>query len=307
MLDDDERLILLHQRDAPLTLETMQAIRDAGIETALAQTWVSWHEIEPLPGIYNWSVPDELVARHKRAGLKTLLALYYKPPTWVRRIFYDAHAESFHRDVVFEVPWSAADPFDPDTAQAERDFLHRACERYSAADVTCYYAMHRSGERILPPGTGEFEEHEIVDGVVMPRQRIFAQYSDELWAAHHRAPVGSGAGNEYLWACFEAMKREFPNHVVNRIIYTFFTLPGWEYELGLKGGGVDKYWVGAEYCSNVVRNAGRITQYNAWGMVMGSINIEPVSQSDVVYRAPPQPTPEEIEAIAEAVRILGEL
>ena len=52
MLEHDERLIQFHQREDPLTPETLEAMRHAGIRTSVLGNWASWHELEPSPGVY---------------------------------------------------------------------------------------------------------------------------------------------------------------------------------------------------------------------------------------------------------------
>jgi len=304
-LDSDERLLLLHQPDNSLTLESLRGFRRAGVKTSMCTNWASWHEMEPEPGVYNWEPLDDVVARTRAAGLKLLIPLYFRPAPWVRCICYKIEGIEEGSDGIWGLPWCAADPFDPDTMEAERKFLHRVCQRYTADDVTCFYAMHVAGERIVPPTRpdllGEkhpaytnyaYTERQIV-GLVVSRQRVFAQYSDELWNAFHAAAVHDGTGNEYLWACFEALKREFPDHIINRLIYTFFSLGCEGHQADIQGV---KHWVGAEYCANVVQSAGRIDPLGIWGLIM--------APSDPA-RGRRQSTPADFAAVAQAVEILN--
>jgi len=304
-LDSDERLLLLHQPANPMTPESLRGFRRAGIRTSICSNWASWHELEPSPGVYYWDTLDQVVESTISAGLKALIPLYFHPATWVPCIHYKIEGIQAAPDDFWGLPWFAADTFDPDAMEAEREFLHRACERYTTDGVACFYSMHVAGERIVPPtrpdllGEGHpahanyaYTEQQIVD-IVLARQRVFAQYSDELWNAFHAATVHDGTGNEHLWTCFEVLKQEFPAHTINRLIYTFFSLGCEGHQADIEGV---KHWVGAEFCTNVVRNAGRIDPLGVWGLIMGPSHYE---------LSPGQPAPGAFEAVAEAIEILN--
>lgn len=307
-LDRDERLLLFHLRNIELTQESLKCFRQIGIKTAkLGAQWASWHEIEPEPGVYNWDVTDEIVERHQRAGVKVILDLYWRAPDWLEGIIdivYDEGTTFIVPDRTFSLTWRAVDPFDADAMAHEAEFLERACERYSAADVLCSYGMPHGAERILPFRIRrDYTEQECVD-IVLGRQRIFARYGDELWTTFHpyhaRAETGSidrsthpHVGNEHLWACYAAMREEFPGHVLNQFLCAFFTDSGpW----GCAIEGV-KVWVGAEFPAGVVHHARILPDYDPWGLIMGHRHHTAVSQ---------QPDSTVYARVEEALEILGQ-
>lgn len=284
-LEQHERLLLFHNRvpSFDLAVESLKGIRKAGIETAfLGPCWASWHEIEPKPGVYDWSVTDEIIARHRETGLKMILSLYMLAPNWLEGCHNVARTEGT-TDIppTFNFPgtsYRTVDPFNEDNMAREAEFLHRVCKRYSSPDILCCYAMPHGGERLLPSYLGKtYTEQNCID-IVLARQNIFAEYGDELWTTFHpdfatakRGWIDScthpNLGNEHLWACYDAMREKFPRHTLNQFISIFFG----------PGGPPDRYknedvktWVGAEYVSGVVGNARKIPTYNLWGMLMGA-------------------------------------
>jgi len=186
----------------------------------------------------------------------------------------------------------------------EAEFIERACEHLTASDVNCGYAMASSSERVLPLGYDRpYTMQQCID-LVIDRQRIFAKYSDELWGAWHPGPaVGwtsvdghtpEKVGNEYTHEIFEAMKEEFPGHIINRLVYTYFWggPPQWPPDPPWV-----KMWVGAEHCANVVGSARRMQPFGVWGLVMGHSN---------ALEDPRQPYDWEFDNTAKALGILRE-
>lgn len=299
-LDEHERLLLLHQRQNPLTQESLKNFAVAGVKTVWLDYYSPWHEIEPSPGQYNWSVIDRAIGEARGAGLKVLVELYDRAPDWVPGVLHPRTDTGcpFGPDVVHGLSLAMVHPFHAEAMGREAEFLERACERLTAPDVECRYGMPHGGERILPPGLS-YTEQQVVN-LVVERQRIFAKYSKGLSTAFHLYPaitsVTSGTpeyvGNEHLWACYDAMKVEFPNHALNRILYEYWTAGGiWDCRIE----GV-KTWVGAEYTKNVVYAATHFNPRNVWGLIMGHAHRHDVHQ----------PEPWEYDNAAEAIEILEE-
>ncbi len=277
MLSDTERLLLMHTRNRPLPLEHLTRFAKIGVETAIVYSWTSWHEIEPEPGVYRWELLDEIVERHRQAGLKVLLPLYNRAPDWVEvAIDHEPVFGLVHDwDPIWGLSYRDIDPLDDDTLALELEFVERVCERYTTSDVHCMHGVPGCGDRILPLHYGKpYTEQQCID-LVLARQRLFAQYSDELWAAWHPAMVWgwthpSGnvpekCGNEYIDVCFEAMRDEFPDHTHNRIAHTYFGGGGPQWGVGVPWA---KTWVGAEYMTGVVGHAAQLQRHKIWGMIM---------------------------------------
>ena len=297
-LDEHERLILLHQRNNPLTQESLKNFAGVGVKTMRLCYYSPWHEIEPSPGRYSWDVIDRAIGEARGAGLKVLVELYDRAPFWLPGVLCPEAGTIFGADIVHGMPFLAmVHPFNTEAMKIEAEFLERACERLTGPGVECRYGMPSGGERILPPGLS-YTERQVVD-LVVGRQRIFAKHSEGLGTAFHLYPavtsISGGTpeyvGNEHLWACYDAMKVEFPDHTLNRLIYEYFTAGGiWDCRIE----GV-KTWVGAEYARNVVYAATHFHPRNVWGLLMGH---SPFREE------PRQPTSQEYDNTAKAIEIL---
>ncbi len=308
-LEDNERLLPIHLRIRPLTLETMKDLVRIGIKTLRFDCWSSWHESEPSPGVYYW--PDEIdraIDLARKADLKVGLSLYRCAPSWLDEgkveIVYNAGTPNIPpRDPVFDgKTWCAIDPFCTSALEKELEFLERACEHYFVpGEVQCEYGVLYSAERLLPFNLGPCYTEQMCIDVVLARQKIFARYSEELWTAFHPL-LGMGAssvdsstfpnvGNEHSPAIYAAMHEHLPDHSLNRINYSYFghhaSIPSWKDVLPHV-----KTWVGAEFAVGVVKHAKALNAAEVWGMVMD------------ITCAPRQPLSEEFDAIAEAVEIL---
>jgi len=289
-LDNDEHIILLQQRPNPLTPESLRLFRQAGIKTIMHIPMCSWHEMEPARGTYNWDVGDRVIDLARSANLKSIIGLYVRSPDWAWPYPIVAPWYNGGIDTLFNLPVHAVNCFIPEALAAEIDFLEHACDHYTANDVQCCYAMPYGAERIIPQNMPYVAEKLIE--VVLARQRVFGQYSDDLWTAFHPSPASNkeNTGNEHLWACYAAMQQAFPSHTLHRIIYTFFTLCSFQNDIA-----DTKLWVGAEYAANVLKHAQVLGQYNAWGLVM--------CHTHSVFDAR-QPTPQEYADTAAAVDLL---
>jgi hypothetical protein len=169
--------------------------------------------------------------------------------------------------------------------------------------------MPYGGERILPyypptlKGYGKpYTELDVIN-IVIARQRVLAQYNNELWTMFHpafsSAKTGSidhsthpHVGNEHLWACYDAMKKEFPEHARNQFISRHIHVGP-----PVKGA---KVWVGAEYASGVVPSARKPSSGGLWGLVMGAVK-------PCWPRMLDQPGPTTYEAVEQAIGILKEI
>jgi hypothetical protein len=304
-VDPDERLILFEQRQAPLSLESLTTFREIGIRTVMIHCqYTSWHEIEPSPGTYNWDVPDRIVDRATRAGLKIVLNTYWRAPDWLEGTITRPGINVSDRKV-FHTHWCAVNPFDERAMAAEARFVRKVCERYSSPSILCRYGMPYSAERLLPRGLWPYTEEQCIE-VMLSRQRIFAEYGTELWTSLHPGPAlgftsvdghtPEKVGNEHLWVIHDTLVREFPHHTINRFITEYFLGHGpWPCAIG----GV-KTWVGAQYVRGVVENAGRIGDWDVWGLIMG---FRGTSIRDT-GEPPRQPADGDFAQVARAIEIL---
>ena len=287
-LDQDERLLLFHHRQGPLSLDVLKGFRDAGIKTIKhAARQISWHEIEPTPGVYNWKAVDECIELSHQADLKVMLDVYWRAPDWInakREWVRTAGTTFIDPDGIFDVSWLAVNPFDSKSMDQEEKFLHKICERYSP-DVLCCYAMPHSGERILPFFSNPYTEEQCVD-TVLRRQKVFAEYYDELWTHFHPwaadprieavdRSTPTWNGNEHMEAVHDVIIETFPEHTLNNFITVFFADAG---PFKLPTREWFKIWTGAQFTVGVVPNSRAIDTYGIHGLIMASSGINPQYQ-----------------------------
>lgn len=255
-LDSDERLIVVDQKAALMSQEEKRLMCEAGVRTVLPEGTVSWHDIEPRRGIHHWDNTDRYVNETRKTGLKILLPVYSLAPSWVPGVVC-----SNDIDLYWHVPRSWLDPLSEEGALLELEFIQQLLERYTAADICCYYAVPVTGECMLPP-TLEYTEKQAIE-IVLHRQELFAQYTTDLWTSFHPA---IRTGNEHCNAVYTALESSFPDHVHHRLLWTYFTCADTQWKLDRR------YWVGAEYAKNVVANATRLNRWGARGLIMAPYN-----------------------------------
>lgn len=260
---ENERLIVVDQRgaQAPLDGADFRALAAVGVRTVLLEAWASWHAIEPNPSQYDWQALDERVELALASGMKVLLPTYHRAPDWWAEVLPKAAVYGNGTDAAYGLRHLALDPRWVGVAEAEQVFICAICEHYlNWMGVRCIYGVPYLGEAIMPKGAWN---RDIVQGAVINRQRVFAAYGDELWTSFHPAYNSQGYGNEYTQAIYAAMREKFPDHRLNRLVWTFFTSEGCQWKADVEA----RHWVGAEYADNVVRNAGRLSQWGMWGMI----------------------------------------
>ena len=311
-LDRDERLMPLVVPFNPLTLDSLKSFKEVGLKTVRLNSWAYWDEMEPEPGVYVWDKPiEEQVELALQAGLKAVVHLYRRAPDWLPEegkmdIAYDPSAwEIGGRDGARPgKTWLSINPFHAETLEIELGFLDAACDHFSDGGVQCTYSLPYGAERILPFRLGPYTEQMCIDAV-LARQEVFAEYSSGLWSAFHpqcgmpentiNAAMDPHIGNEHAPAVYAAMVKHFPKHIINRILYGFFALPGSWDRSPLPNV---KTWVGAEFAEGVADNAARLNSVGVWGMVMAC---QPSQDS-----RHGQPTPKNLDNIARAIEILND-
>lgn len=284
-LDEDERLIVIDQKVAPISLEDKKHLRDAGIKTVLAESYVSWHQVEPEKGEFNWDYIRSYIDECREAGLKVMLATYCMPPSWVPGTFCRGNVE-----LNWHTPECWLNPLDEEGFYLELGFMFELLYRCSAddEDICFFYAMPAGGERLMPTGMGCTEEQAV--HIVGWRQSLFANYATDLWTSFHPAAIPEKRGNEHCEAVYAALESAFPNHTHSRLLWTYFVSSGSQWMLD------ERYWVGAEYAKNVVANAKRLDRWGARGMIMSPYD----------WRYAPVAIEEVLPAVREALEILSE-
>ena len=312
-LDKDERLMPLVTPQNPLPLDVLKSFKEIGLKTVRLESWAYWDEMEPTPGVYVWDKPiEEYVELALQAGLKAVVHLYRRAPEWLPE---EGKKDIAHDCSSWEIgggdsvrpgkTWLSVIPFHKETLRIELGFLEAACKHFSIpGEVQCTYSMAYGAERILPFRLGPYTEQMCID-IVLARQEVFAKYSNGLWSAFHptcgmpentiNGQMDPHIGNEHATAVYAAMVEHFPKHIINRILYGFFALPGSWSRSPLPNV---KTWVGAEFPANVAHNAALLNGVRMWGMVMGC---QPGYHSKRGSL-----TSENLDNIAKAIKILND-
>jgi hypothetical protein len=312
-LDKDERLLPLIGDSNPLALTSLRGLKEVGIKTVRLNCWAYWSEMEPEPGVYCWDKAiEENVALAREAGLKVAVHLYRRAPDWLPKagqikIVYNEGSWIIgsRDDGRPGYAWLSVNPFHAETLKIELGFLEQACKHFSVpGEVQCTYSLPYGGEIMLPPYTGEYTEQMCID-VVLARQEVFAEYSDELWSAFSpycmhacssiNGQIDPHVGGEHAPAVYAAMCEHFPDHSIHRLLYGYFDMQG-GWDKGMLPGV--KTWVGAEFAANVAHNAKRLNTVGAWGMVMGCAPGYSIRYSQITSRG--------FDNIAEAIKTLEE-
>lgn len=174
----DEFIILY---DFPtLSLDDLRRIRDTGVRTAF--NVVDWQSVEREPGTYDWSIPDALVERMRKAGMKSLLRCGDEAPFF----FPDDHYLRSANGAL----WRNGDGYGSGEvhtclslwgpgAETQRAFLRLCAERYASPDILCFAGGPHGGEVVLP---GMIPTYCDVHALEAYRKYAQAAFSDDLAA-----------------------------------------------------------------------------------------------------------------------------
>lgn len=273
-----------------MTARDLRTLSEAGVRTALLEAWASWHVLEPDPGRYDWRALDARVETVLRAGLKVLLPTYHRAPDWWAEVLPKAALYGEGTDAAYGLRHLALDPRWVGVSEAEREFIRAICEHYQGwGGVQCMYAIPYVGEAVMPRGAWD---RDFVVSTVLARQAMFAVFNDELWTSFHPAYSHQGHGNEYAGAIYEAMAERFPQHRLNRLVWTFFTCAGCQWKADVNA----RHWVGAEHAENIEQNAGRLAEWGMWGLICAPRSFDATGPVES-WR---------FDAIGRAVRALGQ-
>lgn len=137
-----------------IPLDGLKRLSDVGADIVLEL--VPWHRIESQRGIYDWSLPDEMVERCNRAGMKALLMMTNSVPQWCPDDWYvwDRHGKpiKWHDERELRQTWGCLSPWNAEAMEYEREYIRLCCARYNGDDAMCISAFTQDGEALLPPG-----------------------------------------------------------------------------------------------------------------------------------------------------------
>ncbi len=139
--------------DSLLTTDELCRVREAGARTVFERLY--WQNIEREPGVFDWSVPDALMANCAAADLKVLLrvgddAPVHFPDDWYLR---SANGDIWRHHLGYGGPtdfYTLLSPWCRAAQAAEREFMLAAIARYAGPTVQLYAGGPHGGEVILP-------------------------------------------------------------------------------------------------------------------------------------------------------------
>lgn len=136
-----------------IPLDDLKRFRDVGVRTVLEFA----PNCETKRGTFDWSLPDEMVARCRKAGLKVLLMGPTTVPQWCPDSWYVWAADNTvmrdHDPRNYIQTWGCLSPWNRDAQAYQRAYIARFVSRYNSDDVLCLQSHSQEGESILPPAT----------------------------------------------------------------------------------------------------------------------------------------------------------
>ena len=269
----DEHIVILEYNPYPgrtFSDPDLERLAAAGVKTIAC--YLMWYQVEPEPGVYDWSSVDLLVERYRRAGLKTIIKVCLFPPTSFNEDWYlrdrAGNVQNKMSAVDSRGDWEYypnISYWNPDGWQYHLKFIELACEHLSAPDVLCINISPANGEALIPGNNLLFDPAAVAsyraftnsDGLpdnavpgsptldwlratVIPgqieMQRIFYGYGGEYWTMlHHAFETIPSTGNWLIDDLYTALHQEFGDEHWG-ICYTVYR-PG--ERRGLWGPGQD--------------------------------------------------------------------
>lgn len=137
-----------------LTPENIQTLKDAGIETV--ELRLVWWELEPEPGVLDWSRFDRDIKTLKENGLKAgLMAWFNHPPEWYlkrsdRAAFFMCHEHGLETTTL--------SLWDPETLKIMERLYSITAEKYrDSVDFVYITSCGDYGEPMLPTGVRKYK------------------------------------------------------------------------------------------------------------------------------------------------------
>ena len=135
-----------------LKVEDMRRFKDAGATVALE--FLPWSKVNPGADVWDWAYADEMIDRCHNAGLKVLFMGPCDVPQWMPDDWYVWLGDGTPlRKPDARNPmhtYGLLSPWNPDSANAQLEFITRMCERYNSNEVLCIYGNSNCGESMLP-------------------------------------------------------------------------------------------------------------------------------------------------------------
>lgn len=277
-IKDDEFILLMEdQYGARFTQDDLKRFRDVGIQTIVRYPY--WGTIEPSMGNYDWSEIENFVDLSRNAGLKSLWAVYdkppkYFPPEWYMKTPEDKVYVGKFRERILS-PWNA------EGWAYHLKFIKMFCDKLSADDMLCFRATVHGAESMFPhdprfPHRQDGPYIETMLKMLLEEQDIFynAHDSHELWTCfHHSFDYQGTAGTEHAEMLYKAMRDKFPDHKHYCISYTQFMkgIHGVRENLAdVQRLGLSMF-AGSQYAEGLVWNTDKAIQQGFRGFICGPI------------------------------------
>lgn len=278
-IQDDEYILLMQDSlGGRFTLDDLKRLRDIGVQTIVYYPF--WRDIEVSLREYQWRSIDDAIQLARKAGMKSLFALYDHapdhlfPPDWYLKAIDGRDYLGPYNQERFISPWN------PEAWAYHLGFITNFCKRVSADDVMCFRTTSGGAESMFPqhfPYRLDGPYWETMRRVLLEEQEIFynAHDSHELWTCFHHAFDYLGtAGTEYAEELYKEMRNRFPDHRHYSISYTQFRNDvGGEdknreemQRLGLSMFG------GSEYAEGLLTNTDTAIQQGFRGFITGPLH-----------------------------------
>jgi hypothetical protein len=151
-IGNDEYILLMDCPPGAMSVDDLKRLADVGVRTVWS--YLFWYSIEPRRGVYQWAIPDAMIERYSKAGVKALVqvseAVTWGPPEWyvqqadgrIWRAFYDGYRDGF--------PYTVLSPWNEEAQAYQREFERTARDRYNSDTVQCIASTPHGGEVMLP-------------------------------------------------------------------------------------------------------------------------------------------------------------
>jgi hypothetical protein len=150
--------------DLGLPADVLKRLADSGVTAAVE--FVRWPDIEPSCGVFDWSLPDAMVARCREAGIKAILMGPQEGPEWAPDSWFVRNASGYiyrRTDPSYsQVVWGHLSPWCDEAMGYQADVSRLFCAHYAAPDVICAGSLGRDAEALIPQHyTTMHDEHAL--------------------------------------------------------------------------------------------------------------------------------------------------
>jgi Beta-galactosidase len=313
----DDHIILM---DIPkvtgqrVSQDEMCQLRDAGILTTF-RFYTEWDEVNPAPGVWDFSGLDAYVAQANAVGMKTLLACYSHGPSWAPTDWLVQTATGPQPRVLS--PWNEAaqaaslelytkmrDHFTSPTVEVidtwlvdgETMFLNEPAW-YDPEALASYKLVMGSSAvpAVLNPDTDKWL-HDSYIGMYMNQQTILQAAHNEVWTALHPALAGMYQNGNIWIPDLLANYATFPGVQICQFYYTWIQ---WQYlwpaMLAWKAQFNTHVFGGAEYSTGLPTTAPAAKAFGG-GLLCGVLH---------PFTGIPVLQPGMVQLIREAIKVMS--